>query len=129
MIFQVFLNLFYMLFPQWDICWFGINFLSTFSWGHYLGFLLYSFFFMSFACGCFYTLFLVCLFTCGFFNIFQLMLLAPIPYNTKLIILDIAFEIITMLSSLLNFRPWQYGGMQPGLGHINSYYNVFNTFT
>jgi len=97
MMFQAFMNLFYMLSPQHGICWFRVYFLSLFSWGCYLGFLLYNFFFLvSFISEHFYTLILVFLYTCEFFNIFWLMLPAPICCSTKFIFLDAAFETIIM---------------------------------
>ncbi len=57
--------------------------------------------------GHFYTLVLVFSSPCEFFNIFPLMLLAPISCSIKFIFLGVISETITMLPSKANFHPGQ----------------------
>ncbi len=99
MIFQAFLNSFtcYLL----NGAFFSLEyaFCPCFLWFATFDFFYIVFFFVSSMSGRFCTLFLVYLSTCGFFNIFQLMLPTPISCNIKLILLDTAFETIIILSS------------------------------
>jgi hypothetical protein len=71
------------------------RFLRSITWD----FFCIIFLFMSSIGGHLYTLLLFFSFTCGFFNIFRQMLLAPLLRRTKLIFLDVVSKIITISSS------------------------------
>jgi hypothetical protein len=98
MIFQAFLNLFTSYFLNGEFVNLELVFCPYLLGATTWDFFCTIFLFVSSIGGHLCTLFLVFSSTSGFFNIFRLMLLAPIFHSTKLIFLDVDLETIATSS-------------------------------